>query len=182
MINLLPQEEKDKLFLRRVKNLSIILGSVVVISLICYIFILLSIKFYIMAEIENQKFILETTEMQYKSENTEDIKDAIQYYNDLLPKIQSFYKNQIYLSKILAEISQIQRPSGLYFNGILISAPDAKGIVKVNILGVSDTRENLISFQKSLQSQNTIKTVLFSADSWINPTNANFNLTLEYGN
>lgn len=182
MINLLPQKEKDSLFLKRIRNLSIVLGSVLIIALLCLIFVLLSLKFYIMAEVDSQKFMSQATEQKYRSPDIETVKNAIQHYNELFPQITSFYNSQIHLSEVLAAIANTERPKGVRFTSISIISQDAGKTPKVSISGVSDTRENLLNFQKSLESQSMINNVLFSADSWISPVKAKFNLTLEYGN
>ena len=181
MINLLPQKEKDELLLKRIKNLVLVLGSIVVIALICLIFVLLSIKFYILTEVDSQKFLLQDTQKKYESPDVVNLKNAIQKYNNSLPIIASFYQNEIYLSDVLSGISEIQKPAGLYFTNISLDNQQAKS-VKVSISGTSATRESLITFQKSLENQPKIKNILFSPESWINPVKVNFNLTLEYGN
>jgi Tfp pilus assembly protein PilN len=177
MINLLPQKEKDNLFLKRIKNLVIILGAVITVSLICFILILLSLKFYMLSDVGYQKALLLETQERYQSPAITTLKDAIQKYNKLLPLILSFYQNKANFSDTLGLISEIERPHGLYFTNISISENN-----KVSISGFSPTRDDLINFQKNLQKQNGIKNISFSPNSWINQTKANFNLTLEYGN
>lgn len=175
MINLLPQKEKDALFLRRIKNLAIILGSTIIIFLICLILVLLSVKFYILAEVGYQKFLLQDTQKKYQSPDAANLKNVIQKYNESLPIVLSFYQNEIYFSDILGIISEIQRQAGLYFTNISIDGHD-----KVSISGVSATRDDLIAFQKNLEKQNAIKNISFSPDSWINPVKTNFNLTFDF--
>jgi Tfp pilus assembly protein PilN len=177
MINLLPQNEKNNLFLKRIKNLVIILGAVITICLICFILILLSLKFYILADVGYQKLLLQDTQEKYQSPDITTLKDTIQKYNKLLPSILSFYQKRIYFSDTLDVISEIERPQGLYFTNISINESN-----KIGISGFSPTRDDLITFQKNLEKQGKIKNISFSADSWINPTKVNFNLTMEYGN
>jgi len=182
MINLLPQKEKDELFLKRVKNLIFVLGNVIIIFLVCLILVLLSVKFYILAEVDNQKFLLKNTQQDYQSPDVGKLKNAIQKYNSYLPTAISFYEKEIYLSDILGAISEIERPGELYFTSISLDGKNYEGKVKVSISGTSDTRENLINFQKNLGSHGAIKNVSFSPESWISPLKASFKLNFEYGN
>lgn len=181
MINLLPQREKDELFLKRIKNLVLVLGNVIIIFLVCLTLVLLSVKFYILAEVDNAKFLLQNTQDQYQTPDIEKLKNAIEKYNNTLPVVLSFYQKKIYISDVLAAISEIQRPEGLHFTAISIEGK-TENKIKISISGTSDTRENLIAFQKNLGGQGLIKNVSFSPESWINPIKANFNLTFEYGN
>jgi hypothetical protein len=182
MINLLPQKEKDELFLKKAKNLAIVLGSIVIITLVCLIFVLLSVKFYVLTEVNGQSFILQDTQKNYESPDVVTVKNSIQKYNNSLPTVLSFYQSDKYLSNILAAISEIEKPNGLYFTNIFLDSQAIGGNVKVNISGTSDTRESLIAFQKNLEKQNAINNISFSPESWINPVKANFNLNFDYGN
>ena len=58
MINLLPPEEKGKLFLKKSEKLIAVLEITILVSLVCLILILSSIKLYIVAEANYQKNIL----------------------------------------------------------------------------------------------------------------------------
>lgn len=175
MINLLPQQEKNELLLKRIKNLALVLGAIIIIFLICSILVLLSLKFYILAEVDYQKFLLASTVEKYKTPDMENFKGIIEKYNKSFPLVVSYYKNEKFFSNILAVISEIPKPGGLYFTSISIDAKNS-----VSISGTSNTRENLISFQKNLESHPSIKNVSFAASSWINPVNNNFSLTLQF--
>ena len=108
------------------------------------------------------------------------LKNAIEKYNKSMPVVASFYDNRIYLSDVLASISNLETAKGLIFSSVSIDTQPSVKTVKVNITGTGDNREDLISFQKELEGQRQIKNVSFSADSWINPTNTNFKLSFEF--
>lgn len=180
MINLLPQSEKELLFLGRVKKLVIILGSIFIVFLICLILVLLSVKFSIFAEVSSQKFLFQEAKKSYSSPDAERLKNAIQKYNNVLPSVLSVYQEDMHFSDILASISKIERPKGLRLTDISLNRQDNENKVKASISGASDTRENLVSFQKNLEKQPEIKNISFSPESWISPANVNFNLTLDF--
>lgn len=177
MINLLPEKEKQALFLGRIKNLALVFGGMFIIFSICLILALLSIKFYILSEIDGQKSYLESIP---KNPELENIKNSIENYNNILPIILSFYQKQTYFSDILDAISGVQKPDGVRFLNISLDGQSNEAKVTAKIFGLGDTREGLTLLQKNLENNNAIKNIYFSPESWINPTNASFNLTLEF--
>lgn len=182
MTNLLPPEEKKSLKLEQTKNLVIVFGVSIIISLICLILILLSIKFYILSQISSQKFVLDYEGQEYKSSDFSEYKQIIEKYNGILPGLLSFYKKEIFFTNILDVVLEVPRPEGLVFDKIYIERLDTPGKIKAVIFGFSDTRENLLLFQKNVNQEHKLKNVSFSTESWINPINTNFSFTFEYGN
>jgi hypothetical protein len=182
MINLLPEKEKEVLRLDQIKNLTIILGSIILVSLVCLILILMAIKFYLLQDVEYQKFLFQQAQKKYQSAETATIKGTIQKYNDALPQVLSFYKKEIYFSDVLNIISEIQKSQGLNFTKISLDGQNDSRKINIIIAGISADRDSLVDFQKKLQGEQKFKNVSFSPDSWINPTNSNFNVTFEYDN
>lgn len=180
MINLLPPEEKELLELKRIKNLVIFLCGIILISQVCLMLILLSVKFSALIKISFQKYVLEQAEKDYQPQDTLGAKDIIKKYNQIMPQMLSFYQKKIYLSDILAAVSEIQKPNGLYFTNISLDGEKYEDRVKVKISGVSGSRDGLLSFKKNIEERNEIKNVSFSPESWINPENINFNLTFDF--
>ena len=179
MTNILPPKEKEYLRLEQAKKIVIILGFAAIVSLICLLLILLSIKYYILSAAGSQKFILQESEKMYQASDFAEFKNMISKNNGILPDIYTFYEKEIYFSDILNVVSQVQRPEGLYFNKIYING-EAAGKIKVIVSGFSDTRENLLLFQKRMQEEPKIKNISFSPESWINPVNISFNLSFGY--
>jgi hypothetical protein len=177
MINLLPSKEKYMLELDRTKSLVIILCSIVLVSLICLVLILLSVKFSVLSEVSYQKSVLEQASQQYRFADSEKLKESIKKYNEIMPEVLSFYQKEVYFSEAVAVISEISRPEGVYFASASLDGQKYEGEIEVNISGVSSTRDNLILFKKNIESQNGIRNVSFSSESWINPTNIKFKLT-----
>lgn len=175
MINLLGQKEKDELVLIRAKNLAIILGNVVLISLVCLALILLSVKFYILVRIAGQTDV----SLGRADESAENLKYAMQKYNAIMPLALSFYENEVHYSDILDAISKIKRPEGLYFKSIFIDGQKDPGKIKAGIAGFSKTRESLLQFKNDFSGQEGIENIYFAPESWINSTNVSFSLTFD---
>ena len=182
MINLLPPKEKEELSLEGNKKLVIVLGNLVLISLVCLILILFSLKFYILKEISYQKIVLDNTEKKYQASNFLSFKEIIQKYNANLVKIDNFYKKEIKVSDILKTILEVPRPEGLYFENISVennkNGTENKK-TKVTISGISKTRDNLLIFKENIENSKTIENVYFPPSNWVKNKDINFYLTLE---
>ena len=178
MINLLPPEEKQKLLLEKKEKLSLVLWLTVLVFLICLILILLSIKFYILAESDGSEYSLDQIKKQTQSPAFIDLNSAVQKYNKILSRVDSFYAQEIYFNKVLDAITKVPSPAGLYLTNFALTRDD-KGLVVAGVSGISNTRDNLIIFKQSIESDAYIKDSYFSPESWISPQNAKFSLTFK---
>lgn len=181
MINLLPPEEKEKLFLKKKEKLVIILGITVLVSLICLILILSSIKVYVATEANALKITSEQAIKEYQTPNFLNFKNIVQKYNKIILQLENFYEQKLYFSQALKIISSIQRPDGLYLTDISLNKNGDKKI-KVTVAGTSDSRENLLIFKKNIEEDQRIENPYFSPETWTNPQNINFNLSFEIPN
>lgn len=163
--------------LDRIKSLVIILCTIVLVSLICLVLILLSVKFSVLSEASYQKSILEQAAAEYQFADSTKLKESIKKYNEIMPEVLSFYQKEIYFSEAAAIISEIPRPEGVYFTSVFLDGQKYEGEIEANISGISNTRDNLILFKKNIEIQKGVKNVFFSPESWINPTNIKFKLT-----
>lgn len=179
MTNLLPPEEKKELFLKNKQTLVLILGTAVLISLLCLILVLFSVKFYILAELISQKHLLAQAEKNYKTAQFTNFKNAVLKYNNILVKINAFYRDEIYFSEILEVISNISRPEGVYLTDIYLNRDEENKRIKAIAAGVSDLRENLLIFKKNVEENKEIENPYFSPESWTNSENVKFHLNFE---
>jgi hypothetical protein len=178
MINLLPFEEKNRLILQKKEKMSIVIGLAVLISLICMILILLSIKFYIMSEADYQKSLLLQAEQQNQNKDGEILSGLTRLYNANLAQLASFYKKEIYFSSAVEIITNVEKPDGVkMLNFSIDRLPSGK--IQMSVAGASDTRDNLLIFKQNIENEKKISDPKFSAESWISPKNANFSLTFQ---
>lgn len=189
MINLLPPEEKKKLFLKKIKRLLVIWGTIILAILFCLILVLISIDIYIRGGSNSQKIILEQVKKGYDSSDTKSLQNIIKGYNESLLGLKNFYGKNIYLSKILEKVSEIPRP-GIYFTNLSLIKPSESpkkdedevsqdNRIELTISGFSKTRENLSLFKKELENEEGFQDVYFYPASWIKPTDVDFHLTLK---
>jgi Tfp pilus assembly protein PilN len=178
MINLLPSEDKKKLVLEEKKSLAKVWGLIVLVSLICLVLILLSIRFYILSETDYQKIILEQAQKEDLTMGLEKLNSDVQKYNGILEQLNSFYKKEVYYSQILEDINNILHPDGLYLTNFSLTR-DKNAMIKISLSGYSNTRENLLVFKKNIEQDQKIKNPSFSPTSWVKPKDVDFSLTLE---
>ena len=178
MINLLPLEERQKLILKKNEKLAVVLNIIIVVFLVCLALVLLSIKFYILADTDNQKIALQQTQKEYQAPEFANLSSVIKKYNLTIAQLDSFYKKEIYFNEALNIITSVPSPKGLYLTNFSLDRNE-NGTIKVIVTGISDTRDNLLIFRKNIEADTKIKNSYFSPESWIDPKNANFSLTFE---
>jgi hypothetical protein len=178
MINLLLLEEKQKLASEKKQKLVTVWGVVILFSLVCLTLILLSLKFYVLAEYSYQKDILEQSQKQNQTPDFINFSEIIKKYNATLSQIDSFYKKELYLYKALEVISRIPSPAGLYVINISLIKDDS-GKIQVSMSGLSNTRDDLLAFKKNIEDDKEIKKSYFPPENWVTQKNVNFSLTFE---
>ncbi len=176
MLNLLPPSEKRILLQEKQKRLFIVLFFELSIFLFCVVLVLLAIEFYALGELTLQNFLLQKSGEESRSSEFIYFKEAMEGYNQKLISMNSFYKNQEFMSDALDTLLSVERPDGLYFKRLSFQPEDH---LKVIITGFSKTRDGLINFKSNIESEKSIKNVNFSSESWISPKDVNFNLTLD---
>jgi hypothetical protein len=176
MINLLPPEEQSQLRLEDARKLVIILGITIIIPLICLALVLLSIQFYILGEINSQKTVLEQTKAQYQTQDFLKTKQLIDDSNAAMGQLIAEYQKNQYLGKSITAISVVPRPAGLYITDLSL-VRESSGMVQATMTGFSNSRDDLLTFQKNLQSAKEIQNPVFSPESWVPAANVKFSLT-----
>ena len=173
MINLLPFEEKK--FLETEKNwrLIIILGSLILMFLICLILILSAIKLSMSGNLRSQQIMIDTEEKELKKPEIQDIQEKIRSVNQNLSKLNTFYQEQVSLTDVFEKISKILSP-GMYLNNLAYQ----KNASKFSLSGSAPNKETLFEFKKNLEQE--FKEVSLSNQSWIDP--ANFQVTFRIAN
>lgn len=177
MINLLPAEKKETLFLEQVKKMALVLGGAIVIGLSCMFLILLSIKFYILSEIVFQQGILDSS----KSPEEEQIKNTVHKYNTIISLAAPLYDKRIVFSPAFQKITTMEFPSGVRASSIVLDKGAANAI-KAVISGTSSTREDLVKFKEIIESDKVIKNIQFSPESWMKDKDVKFSLNFEIEN
>jgi len=184
MINLLPPEEKEKLYLEKKKRLVIILWLLVLFFLLCLILVLFSIKVFLQVQIQSQKTLLEEVGIGFKQSETRDFQKKINRINLRLEKLTSFYQQKIYFSDILEKISNTL-PQGVYLTNLSITRAtmgeqkktEKEGGIKISLSGFAPTVESLYEFRKNLEKENDFQNIYFPPANWVKLTDINFSIS-----
>src|SRR6185295_9423812 len=125
MINLLPPEEQSRLQLANTERLAVVLGNVLVIALVCLLLVLLSLRFFVLGNDLYYKGVLGDIDRQYQRQNLSELATSVKKYNVDLTKANVFYKQQMYISDVLASVLDIARPEGIHFTSISLNKDTA---------------------------------------------------------
>jgi hypothetical protein len=179
MLNLLPTSEKQFLKREQKKRLAIVLGSELLVFLVCLVLVFAAINFYILGRLASQEYFVKQAELDSQSPGFFDFMASMINYNKKLMVIDSFYKNQKPVTGPMQTLLSIERPEGVYFTRFSLSPDQNSAVIKAVISGKSDTRDHLLGFRANIESENKIQNIVFSPDSWINQKDIIFNLTLD---
>jgi len=183
MINLLPEKEKKELESGKGRKIILVLGIFCLFFLVCLILFLFLFRIYFFSQINSQKEALFDKEKELSIPEFQEFKQTIKETNQELVKVKNFYQNQILITPILKELSELVPPK-VYFTRLFIQKPEIfekekDYLFKINIWGYAESRENLFLFQKALRENDDFKEVDVSLQSWLEPTDVDFNLTIE---
>ncbi|MCP6719162.1 MAG: hypothetical protein KJI71_02930 [Patescibacteria group bacterium] len=182
MINLLSKSQREELQSQENLRMVLILGVLFLSFILSLGLILLLVKNYFLLTLESKRILFRERE-KIVSLN-KDLEKEISQYNVLLSDINSSYQEQYDLTQALERAYQTL-PDGTYltnFNFIIIEKKVSQGTkktAKISMSGVCPTRELLLSFKESLESEKSFSGVYFSPNSWIEPIGPKFNVTFE---
>lgn len=184
MINLLPEKEKKELESGENRKVILILGVFSLLFLACLILLLFLFKIYFFSQVNSQKQLLLDKERELKSiPQFQDFEQTIKKANQELVRVKNFYQKQILIAPILEDLS-ILVPSKVYFTRLFIEKPEISKeeddyLFKINVWGYAKNREDLFLFQKALSESDDFKEVDVSLQSWLEPTDVDFSLTIK---
>ena len=104
MINLLPPKEKEVLFMEQTRKLVVILGTIVLIAIVCLVLVLLPVYFFVLGDVESQKIFLKEAEDKYKTEDFENYRNIIANYNKSFPRIISVYESSVKMGDVMNNV------------------------------------------------------------------------------
>jgi len=186
MINLLPTKEKEVFLTEQKKKVMLTLWFLVLFFLICLALILFLVKIYLKDKIEAQKTFLIRSEEEFFNSEAQEIQDKINLGNSVFIKLESFYEEKVYFSKLLEEISK-KMPNLFYLTNIsFVFSEEEKGKeeegkwiekkVTISISGFAPLREDLLMFKKNLENEENFRDIYFPPSNWVEPSDINFSV------
>jgi Tfp pilus assembly protein PilN len=179
MINLLPPQIKKEVEEEKIFKIILILGTLFLFFLLFLSLFLFLIKIYISQEIKTKKTLFEQKQAELILPTQKGFEEIIKKNNLILAQLNSFYKEQPYLTEIIEKIYKTL-PDGFYLTKIsLTSQLPEKRIISCRLSGFSPNRKKLIEFRENLKKEDAFKNILFPLDVWINPNDINFSVSFE---
>jgi len=169
MINLLPSQEKEELKNEEKFKTTIILGSLSFVFLIFLGLLLFSIKINILSEIQDKKVLIEIESRSSENPQIKEFEKNVAETNQKISQLNSFYKNQTSIPSALEKISNLL-PANVYLTSLSYQKENSQVILQ----GYAQTREGLLEFKKSLESQKEVKNLDSPISNLIKSTNIDF--------
>lgn len=182
MINLLPVKEKE--FLTQEENLKIvsILGIIILLSLLSFVLMLFSIKFYVMGDLDTHVIFLQQKEFEISLYS--DLEREVEVQNLRFADLESFYSETISKTHILEKISE-NLPDSTFLKSLnLFSVSQTKSkdkrLLQVSLTGFSPDRKILEDFKSNLESEAFLENVYFPPSNWVmGENNIDFSVSFE---
>ncbi|MCG2688186.1 PilN domain-containing protein, partial [Candidatus Parcubacteria bacterium] len=142
--------------------------------LISIALIAFSVSTYLGGEIDSEKTNIFQKEQDIDLDKIADFQKEIKVLNEKTKDIDTFYHQQTYLAGILEKISE-KLPAGSYLNNLSFSQTSNT----LNLSGFVLTRDDLLTFKRSIESDNNFTDVNFPPGNWVSPTNIEFSLSFK---
>lgn len=169
MINLLPPQQKKEIEKEEKFKLVFILGLLILVFFLFVALILFSIQIYLSGRLLSQNIIFEAAQKRFEIPEIQDFQREIIALNQNIQELDSFYQNQIELTKILERISQIV-PPGVY----LTNFSWQKETSEIKILGFAPSREDLFKLKENLEGTDYFFSINFPPANWLKPKDIDF--------
>src|SRR4030042_6144943 len=105
MINLLPPKEKKELLTENNLKITVILGSLSVLFLVCLSLLFISINIFIRGGIETQKIFFDQREKELETFKMQSLQNDLISFNKTLVNLKSFYQDKDDFVGVLEKIS-----------------------------------------------------------------------------
>lgn len=181
MINLLPPLEKEKFILERKQRIAYRILTLLLFFVFCVSIVALGFNYYLLAKIKQEQSTLNSIKEELArspaQEMTKKAKSAHKHLKDII----GFYKEKVYYSEILEEISKVV-PSEIFLTNLSIFSQKRKKegeVIKVSLSGFAPTRKSLFYFRKKLKEVDFFRNVSFPPSNWVKPTDIDFSINFE---
>lgn len=179
MINLLPPEYKKELSEEEKLRMILLLGVVFFAVLISFSLILLSIRIYILGELDSEKILLSQKELETLP--IREMEKEIEIQNKKLLQLNYFYEKNFKITDFLEKIFQALPPK-TYLTSLDLSIATEKEskFILVYLRGFSPDRATLLALRENLENLNIFEEINFPASNWLKSRDIDFIINLRY--
>ncbi len=189
MINLLPEQlKKDLRKLESRKKIFIIL-SFLAVALIFLSLLFSGLEKYVGAKVKTMRDGLAVLQEKLNVPEFNEFQKEVREINQDLLKIQSYFKEQIFIAPIFEKLARIV-PQTIYFSSFSFQKKtkeiEKDGIKKtilvfnVYISGWAENRDDLYLFKQKLEQELMFENINFLPNAWLKPKDIDFSFTLNY--
>lgn len=183
MINLLPSIEKRNLSVEKKKKIAVILWFLLCFLVVCLILVLFTVKVYVKSQVKIQESLLSDTRNEEKREKVNNYRSEVKIINSRIKEIEFYYKNQVFFSDLLEEISA-SLPENIFLEEISLAfkteeatkKEPERNFVLASLKGFAPTRESLLSLKDNLEKFNNVS---FPPSNWLEKFNIDFSVSFE---
>ncbi|MFH1611780.1 MAG: PilN domain-containing protein [bacterium] len=173
-INLLPPQNKKELEVLNSKDLIISLATWIIIFLVSFSLILATIFIYLNILLRSQNRLIDTKQDDVRVQQLIETEKNIINANRLINLVYDKQAHFLNWTLSMKEISLIT-PNSIY----LTSFDYRSESNEINIVGWSNTRDDLLSFQEILESNDFFTDVKSPIANLLKRENINFNISLK---
>jgi len=177
MINLLPPAERENLIKEARLRLFFVWGVFVLFFLATLSLVLFSVNVYLSGETAGYKILVDYEQQKSVTSEAQSTEKEIGEINQKLTALYAFYQGQPKITELFQKISEII-PEAIYLNSLSLDLIKGDGF-RVSLTGYSGTREALLGFKKSLESDPVFKGIYFPPSNWVKPVDINFSASFE---
>ena len=182
MINLIAPKEKEKLLMERITRMIIVLWFLLFFFIICLVLVFSAVRIYAKSQLGTQQSFTSSAKEEEKIEKIEQAKNKAELINSNLEKLDSFYKDKVYLSSLIEKISRTL-PESLYLNDfsiMFVKKPNEEDYaMKVSLQGFALLREDLLELKGNLELEEDFVNVSFPASNWVKKVDIDFSVSFE---
>lgn len=185
MINLLPSQYKNEILQEERWKIFLILSTVLIFFLIAIFFILLIINIIVLSNLEIKKIYFEQEMEVPEKLYSEDLKNKLSDFNQIISGVEGFYQNQFVLADAIEKISRLLIASDIYladFNFVALSGRDENFAGQIYLAGFAPKRDSLLEFRKNLENVDHFQEINFPSSNWVKPANINFTVNFKVEN
>lgn len=174
MINLLPEEEKVFLYKDLQKKITIILGSLSILSFLVFILILFFVQLRMEFLVNEKKIVLIEKKNELQENRFQKTEGKIKILNQDFKQINPVFQKTGYLTEILNEIASLL-PSDVYLTNLSYRQEKKE----VSLSGYCPTRELLAELKYNFEKSSFFQDIEFPASNWAKPKEIEFIFTVK---
>jgi Tfp pilus assembly protein PilN len=171
-LDLLPKERKEEMEKNRIFWKIFRQEILFLLPVVIFIITLVTTNFILKIQLDSLEKTGSTEQSQDKYRELKNYEEKFRKVNSQVSAISNFQEGHLYWYRALSQISDVV-PEGVYVNTFVTKD------FKVSLSGKAKTREDLISFQDRIKSNECLKNLNVPLSNLVNKNNVDFQIDFE---